>query len=331
MPGHKEEIGRALREARQSAGLSLRQIADAIRIKPIYLQAIEAGQFELLPALPQTVGFTRSYAKFLDVDVEQPLSRLGEEVHRDIEQADYSEPELPWTQVSGTRMAYVAVGAVIGCIAVGAFVFDFDFSRGEIIHPVIAEPDLPPSLLRDAQRSQASRAPVVIARDNGIEAGRDPVAASAPAGSAPSSTFSSVQGTSSAAGGETTALAAPAPSVSAMEAAPDIPAADAAQTALSAPETAPAEAASPAPASPAVPAEETAAVMEGATSFATGSVYLRAAPRNSGRVVGILNRCEPLRLIGDDAAGHWHQVGRADGTTGWVYRRYVTGKTGACS
>src|SRR5690606_41510048 len=78
MTGHREEIARRLNEARLAAGLTLRDIADSLRIKPVYLQAIEAGQFERLPALPQTIGFTRAYAKHLDVDIEAPLTRLGE-------------------------------------------------------------------------------------------------------------------------------------------------------------------------------------------------------------------------------------------------------------
>ncbi len=132
MTGHKEEIGNALRDARQKAGLTLKDIADAIRIRPIYLQAIEAGQFELLPALPQTVGFTRAYAKYLDVDVERPLSRLGEEVHETIERADYSEPEIPWTMISTRRLAWVGGGVLFGLLLEASFVIDFDPPREEI-------------------------------------------------------------------------------------------------------------------------------------------------------------------------------------------------------
>ena len=50
MTRHKEEIGQTRRDARQAAGLTLKDIADKIRVRPIYLQAIETGQFELLPA-----------------------------------------------------------------------------------------------------------------------------------------------------------------------------------------------------------------------------------------------------------------------------------------
>lgn len=138
MTEHREEIARRLNEARLAAGLTLRDIAESLRIKPVYLQAIEAGQFERLPALPQTIGFTRAYAKHLDVDIEVPLSRLGEEVHQNIESADYSGPEPIWT-VSPQRIGYTVAGMVIGAAVLAFAVFDFSPTRDEPV--VLAAPE----------------------------------------------------------------------------------------------------------------------------------------------------------------------------------------------
>lgn len=148
--GHREEIGRKLREARQSAGLSLAEIADAIRVRPVYLTAIEAGEFERLPALPQTVGFTRAYARHLAVDLDGPLSALGEEVHRHIDSADYSEPEPVWT-VSPRRAGYVSAGALLGVLLLGLFLIDFS-------------EDAPAPAIEAAAPRPAISQPVVAAR-----------------------------------------------------------------------------------------------------------------------------------------------------------------------
>jgi len=134
---YRNEIGHTLRDARQAAGLTLRDVAAKIRIKPVYLEAIEAGQFERLPALPQTVGFTRSYAQLLAVDVDAPLARLGEEVHRDIEKTDYSAPELPWAEVSMSRIVWVVAGAALGMVLLATMIFDFGAPLDEV--PPMAE------------------------------------------------------------------------------------------------------------------------------------------------------------------------------------------------
>lgn len=117
MSGYRDEIGQTLCTARQAAGLTLGDVAAKIRIKPVYLEAIEAGRFERLPALPQTLGFTRAYARHLKVDVEAPLARLGEEVHRHIDSADFSAPELALSRCrcgasAGSRPARFSVS---GC------------------------------------------------------------------------------------------------------------------------------------------------------------------------------------------------------------------------
>lgn len=148
MTGYREEIARRLKDAREAAGLSLSEVSAAIRVRPVYLTAIEAGEFERLPALPQTLGFTRSYARYLDVDVDEPLSHLGEEIHRHIDSADYSEPEPVWT-VSPRRAGYVSAGVVLAALVLG-FAF-IDLSD----EPPVSEPQTA-SLRSGAARATAS-------------------------------------------------------------------------------------------------------------------------------------------------------------------------------
>jgi cytoskeleton protein RodZ len=300
MTDHKEEIGNALRAARQAAGLSLKDIAGQIRIRPIYLQAIEAGQFELLPALPQTIGFTRAYARHLHVDVEEPLSHLGEEVHRDIEKADYSEPELPWT-VSPRRLGYVGAGVVSGLALLALAVIDVGPPVSEIVaasdpNPVFVEPP-------------AASSPVASARaGNTLVMKIEPVRpASAPV----------------------TAALASRPLVTAPAEFHDT-------TYRPEPVSAPGENLSVSGSNSDLAAEEPAQAGAGAGDadfrFVTGSVYFRAKPDNAGAEIGVLDACEQVVFLGTDGTDYWREVRRADGTSGWVFRDYVAGdKPAVCS
>jgi cytoskeleton protein RodZ len=325
MTRHKEEIGQTLRDARQAAGLTLKDIADKIRVRPIYLQAIETGQFELLPALPQTVGFTRAYAKYLDVDVDQPLSRLGKEVHETIERADYSEPEIPWTMVPGKRIAWVGGGIVLGLLFAVSLVIDVDTATGEVsvasmdarltaqTVPVRGNEILPTTDMRSAEPQLAD----MTSRAGGDIASRSPAdetatiqqaafvpAAGVTGGGAPREGGApEIPGRSSVSGVsamtvpvETVSVSAPANAVSEAEENGDkiFPFAD--------------------------------------PHFATSSVYIRAKPDNGGQAVGVLNSCERVALLGHDRTDYWREVKREDGTVGWVFRDYVSGEQPAnCS
>jgi transcriptional regulator with XRE-family HTH domain len=61
-------IGRSLREARQSRGLSLDDVERATKIRARHLEALEAERFDLLPGGAYTRGFLRSYTDFLGLE-----------------------------------------------------------------------------------------------------------------------------------------------------------------------------------------------------------------------------------------------------------------------
>jgi cytoskeleton protein RodZ len=272
MTGYRDEIGQTLRSARQAAGLSLRDIAAETRIKPVYLQAIEAGQFDRLPALPQTLGFTRAYARHLNVDVDAPLARLGEEVHRSIDSADFAPPELPWSQVPLARFGWAVAGAFLGMGLLGALLFGFEAPRDE---PVPVTPPSSPIVETPAAQAPAVETPIV-ARP---AAPAEPAASPAPE--------RSVNGSSpvSASMAERLLHLEPASVTPPPVSAPDL--------------------------------------------FATRSVYLRAAPANEGRELGVLSACEGLTLLGDSPSGQWREVGRGDGVRGWVFHRFVVAEPAA--
>ncbi len=72
-------VGAALRQAREALGLAEDDIAQATRVRAPYIAAIEAFDFDALPARPFVVGYVRAYAKALGVDSEAVVARLHAE------------------------------------------------------------------------------------------------------------------------------------------------------------------------------------------------------------------------------------------------------------
>lgn len=64
----EEGLGPFLRSAREDSGVSLKDIADHTRIRVYYLEQIEEGAFDRLPAGPVGLGFVRAFADAVGVD-----------------------------------------------------------------------------------------------------------------------------------------------------------------------------------------------------------------------------------------------------------------------
>jgi len=68
-------VGEQLKAARETQGLSLKDIAASTRITSRHVQAIEDGDYNLLPGRPYALGFARSYARAVGLD-EKPIADL---------------------------------------------------------------------------------------------------------------------------------------------------------------------------------------------------------------------------------------------------------------
>ena len=69
-----QTIGDRLEEARKNKGISLREAAEATKIRGEYLSAFESNSFDInLPEI-YVRGFLRNYANFLKVDPDQALA-----------------------------------------------------------------------------------------------------------------------------------------------------------------------------------------------------------------------------------------------------------------
>lgn len=80
------QIGSQLTAAREEQGISLGQAADETRIRPQYLAAMEAGDFDALPDYTVARGFLRSYASYLGLDPEPLVQAFREAVAEELEE-----------------------------------------------------------------------------------------------------------------------------------------------------------------------------------------------------------------------------------------------------
>jgi len=72
----QEPVHKILMHTRERAGYSLRDVAGILRIRYVYLQAIEQGDFRRLPGKVYAIGFIRTYATFLQLDADEMVKNF---------------------------------------------------------------------------------------------------------------------------------------------------------------------------------------------------------------------------------------------------------------
>ena len=69
------KVGSILEATRVRVDQDLREISDILRIRYLYLEAIEECQYQKLPGETYAVGFIRAYAEHLGLDSEDVVKR----------------------------------------------------------------------------------------------------------------------------------------------------------------------------------------------------------------------------------------------------------------
>ena len=117
-----ESVATMLREAREQHDRSLRDVAAALNIRYVYLQAIEDRQFDKLPGTTYAIGFLRSYAEHLGLDGADVVNRFKAEVAGLDKKTQLVFPTpVPEGKVPGGALILVSVLAL--ALAYGAWSF----------------------------------------------------------------------------------------------------------------------------------------------------------------------------------------------------------------
>lgn len=99
-------VGKTLREARISQGLSVADVASSIKFAPRQVEALEADDYTHLPELAFVRGFVRSYARLLHVDETSLLNELPL-AHQKLTFFQEDMPAVPFSVTQSNRRVNV--------------------------------------------------------------------------------------------------------------------------------------------------------------------------------------------------------------------------------
>jgi cytoskeleton protein RodZ len=129
-PGPRS-AGDALRQQREALHRDLKDVASALRIKPVYLTALEEGRPDRLPGPAYAAGFVRAYGDYLGLDGAEILRRFRLEASGLDTKPDLSFP-MPLGEKSIPGGAMLLVALILAICGYGTWYY---LSTGERARP----------------------------------------------------------------------------------------------------------------------------------------------------------------------------------------------------
>ncbi len=134
-------LGEKLRKLRNEFRMSLADVSKATRIQVKYLEFLEMGAYEKLPADVYVRGFLRSYARYLNID-EQALVKLYERernIKENLDRENQVQPKnSPFTPLSFVVTSRSLVVGGIFLLVFGAFYYLFQEFKSFAAEPQLA-------------------------------------------------------------------------------------------------------------------------------------------------------------------------------------------------
>ncbi len=178
-PPAREPVGVLLKTAREAAGLTVRDVADSLNIRFLYLQALEDSEYGGLPGTAYALGFLRTYAQHLGLDTEELIHRYKEEQAGLDKKPDLVFPTpVPESKVPGAALILASV--LLMGLAYGAWTF-FSGDETAIAELVPAVPQR----LQNLMGEEESEAPAVPQDEQTVPATQSGGVASLPNTSSP--------------------------------------------------------------------------------------------------------------------------------------------------
>jgi cytoskeleton protein RodZ len=132
-------VGRLLRETRETYQQDIATVAQQLRIRSVYLRAIEEGNYQALPGSTYAVGFVRTYAEYLGLDPLELVRRFRDEAALVNRKTQLVFP-VPTAEAKVPSGAILLVGLFVAVLAYGGWYYlsDRDSNLVDII-PAVPE------------------------------------------------------------------------------------------------------------------------------------------------------------------------------------------------
>ena len=113
-------VGTLLKASRLRIGEELSEVSDVLRIRNVYLEAIEDDRYQDLPGPTYAIGFIRAYADHLGLDSDEIIHRFKGRTSGEEPLSDLVFPE-PISQAGIPGGAIVFVGALVVILTYGVW------------------------------------------------------------------------------------------------------------------------------------------------------------------------------------------------------------------
>ena len=137
LPTDSVTLGAYLRAVREHKGLSLVQVAEATRVRRLYLEALERDDLAPLPSRPFAVGYVRAYARALGLDGDAAVARFKSE-NPEASQALRAPIGVGFDANPRRRVIYAGIAVLVVAVAL------WNIAQHTLISSARPEPVLPP-------------------------------------------------------------------------------------------------------------------------------------------------------------------------------------------
>lgn len=119
------QIGQRLYEERLRRGLTIDEVANATKIRPQFIKAIETGNYKQLPSSAYALGFVKNYVSFLGLPTRQflPLFRreFDEKEYNDVLPESFTRPKT--RSLKQARIGRIIIVILVILIPLLGYVF----------------------------------------------------------------------------------------------------------------------------------------------------------------------------------------------------------------